>query len=460
MGPPDEKCEFMMFSIESTREEKRFRLAIIGLSVLSAAALAVTVWIMIDFLREQSIVDSLVLQLPPQARQSAEYLAGELRWQFRLSMLVILNLVVTAIAVLLLWRAYRASQTSLRDVQALASDIIGSMEQGVITTDLSGTVTSINSRGLELLGAKKRNVGDSIEQLSRLALGEYREDWLSNRSADSPREFVNNKNGQSQTLRAFCQTLRNRDGNEMGSVMQIRDITERKLIEERMRRMERYMGLGSLAGGLHHEIKNPLAALSLHVQLLEEQLTSKDTPDDVKSMLEVIGAEVKRIGSVLEAFRDFASIDQLNLATLDLKALVAQQIALMNPRAEQQKVQIQFDGPSQDFIVEADRTRLEQVILNLIVNAIEAMPDGGDLTVRLFEDEDSACIEVADTGCGIPANLRDKILDPYFTTKTGGTGLGLAFCDKILRQHVGSLDFETSSKGTNFHLCLPKQNAQ
>ncbi|MCR9119709.1 MAG: PAS domain-containing sensor histidine kinase, partial [bacterium] len=130
---------------------KTYRLAIAGLLLLSAAALVGTIWVMVDFLREQVIVDELIQNLPESSMASAKELAGELRWQFRLSILVALNLVVTGFAVVLLWRAYRASLDSLRDFKALASDILGGMSLGVVTTDSMGTITSINKQGLEFL---------------------------------------------------------------------------------------------------------------------------------------------------------------------------------------------------------------------------------------------------------------------------------------------------------------------
>ena len=237
--------------------------------------------------------------------------------------------------------------------------------------------------------------------------------------------------------------------------MQVRDITEQRLIEEKMRRMERYMGLGALAGGLHHEIKNPLAALSLHVQLLEEELANADSSDEVCSMLDVIQSEVKRIGGVLESFRDFASIDELDFYEINLNDLVQRQIKLMQPKADNLQVNLVAELSENELTVNADQVRLEQVLLNLIINALEVMPDGGKLTIVTGQHEGVAYIEVQDTGPGIPESLQGKILDPYFTTKTTGTGLGLAFCDKIIRQHVGSLDFKASDRGTVFRLTLP-----
>lgn len=453
---PLEKQPTSMFSTHVHKETKVYRIAMIGLALLSAMALAITIWIMADFLTEQSIVEDLSDQLPPSAQGSAEYLAGELQWQFRLIILVVINLVVTAIALVLLWRAYRASQASLIDMQTLANNIIGSMEQAVMTTDLQGNLTSINRRAIGMFDASLEDVGSPIEKVSSLnLLGNFRREWLDGVQKSSHQEFSIETLGTRRTLRASCQTLRDREDKEMGNVMQVRDITDQQLTEERMRRMERYMGLGSLAGGLHHEIKNPLAALSLHVQLLEEELASAGSSDDVHSMLDVIQSEVKRIGGVLESFRDFASIDQLDLNEININEMVARQIKLMQPKADSQDVKIEAVLADRSLRLQGDEVRLEQVLLNLIVNSLEAMPEGGKLSILTKTSDETAFLEVADTGPGIPESLRGKILEPYFTTKTSGTGLGLAFCDKIVRQHGGSLDFETSENGTVFRLSLP-----
>lgn len=246
----------------------------------------------------------------------------------------------------------------------------------------------------------------------------------------------------------------------MGNVVQIRDVTEPVLIEQRMRRMERYMGLGSLAAGLHHEIKNPLAALSLHCQLLQEELEPSHPTPEVQEMLGVIQAEVTRVGGVLESFRDFASLGQLNLTPLDVSRLVQRQVRLLEPRARQHKVEISLDLPTDPLpMIKADRVRLEQVLVNLLVNAIEAMPDGGALhvTVSFHAQTHPPLVRVAveDSGPGIPDSLRDRVFDPYFTTKREGTGMGLALCDKIISQHHGNLEYQRVAGRTTFEFALP-----
>ena len=444
-----------MFRVRSTESDRTLRLAIVAVLALSVAALWVTVWVMVDFLAEQEIVNELIDDLPPASKGKAETLAGELKWQFRLSMLIVLNLVVTAFALVLLTRAYRSSQQSLRDIKALAADILSSVDQAVLTTDEAGIVTSINQGGMDLLHTTDGCVGRPLMELSsEFALEEFRQNAVTEGRTKAIHDFEVASNKSRRTLRGFCQPLQDFEGDEIGNVLQLRDVTERVLVDERLRRMERYMGLGSLAAGLHHEIKNPLAALSLHVQLLEERIEEGDVSAEIQQMLGVIKAEVRRIGGVLEGFRDFASVDELNLSHVDLKALVERQVELVTPRIKQAHIEFHIDHTSFPEVV-ADGIRLEQVLLNLLLNAIDAMPDGGELTITTNVIDDAVEICVTDTGCGVPVDLRDRILDPYFTTKSQGTGLGLALCEKIMRQHDGSLEFRSTEDGTTFEMKLP-----
>ncbi len=227
-------------------------------------------------------------------------------------------------------------------------------------------------------------------------------------------------------------------------------------MEERLRRMERYMGLGSLAAGLQHEIKNPLNALSLHIQLLCERLQKDSCDEEVNEMLEVLHLEVKRIGVVLDGFRNYASIHQIGRAPVDVKLLLEKLIRLLRPDAEQKNVQLEAVLPSSvSGVIQADAAQLEQVFLNLALKRncchdrrwnleISNRGTGRQIANRYqrYRHWHSARIPIA--------NLRSLLHD-----QTRRIGMGLALCDKIVRQHDGSIDFQTSSKGTTFSVLLP-----
>ncbi|MCC9608491.1 PAS domain-containing sensor histidine kinase [Blastopirellula sp. JC732] len=449
-----------MFRVRPNGSERSFRRAIVTLLALILTAFLATAWVMGDlFFRESQILHDLLRELPPKLETQGEALEGQLRWTIRLSVLAILNLAVTAVAIYLLWRAYRNSQDSLRDVKALAADILSSMDQAVITTDLRGAVTSVNARAMEMLSVTDACVGQSLDALSpSLSLDELRIEAEANPPSQLVRDFPVATASSQRTLRAYCQPLQNHEEMNIGSVIQLQDVTERVLLDEQMLRMERFMGLGSLAAGLHHEIKNPLSALSLHIQLLEEQLAASQRSDEVNESLEVIQTEIVRIGGVLENFRDYAMSQHLSLSPVDVSEVCIRQTRLFQPRAKAANVEIRIEtSPSELPKISADRVRLEQVLLNLLINAEEAMRDGGVLTVRTFlhESGSAVVIQVIDTGIGIPEGMQTRIFDPYFTTKSAGTGMGLAITDKIVRQHNGELQCWNSTEGTIFQVTLP-----
>ncbi len=424
---------------------------------LSLAAGGVTIWLIQEVHREQEIIDHVLGQLSPATTSSLKELPGELKWQFWLSLLVLFNGVAMIVALVVLARAYHASQTSLQDIKSLATDILASMDQSVITTDHSGIVTSLNPRAQFMYDITYDRVDKPIESLlvgdDQLAV--LCRHVLRSREAVHDRDIPFRRNGSMVFYRADCCPLHDAYGRDQGTVLYIRDVTERVLVEDRLRRMERYMGLGSLAAGLHHEIKNPLGALSLHVQLLDERLEGLERPDDVAEMLGVLKTEVIRISGVLENFRSFASVSTLRNESTQLTALITNIVQLVKPQAEIQKVTMHVEQAESvpEFLI--DPGKIKQVLLNLVVNSLEAMPDGGTLVVRLSRQGEHCLLEVQDTGSGIPENVRRSVFDPYFTTKSEGTGMGLALCEKIIRQHNGQLDFETGTQWTTFRIRLP-----
>jgi two-component system nitrogen regulation sensor histidine kinase GlnL len=200
-----------------------------------------------------------------------------------------------------------------------------------------------------------------------------------------------------------------------------------------------------------------LSALALHAQLLEEHFGG-DADREVAENLAVLKTEVTRIGGVLESFRDFASTQKLNRSDASLFETVEQTVRLIRPQAERQNVRVMVERPADSSPrASVDVSKLEQVLLNVILNGMEAMPEGGELTIRLGKAVEMAHIEIADTGPGIPENIGDQVFDPYFTTKGEGSGMGLAICDKIIRQHGGQIDFDSSPEGTVFRISIPME---
>lgn len=447
-----------MFHVYETRVSRGFQLAIGGLALLSLTALVVTFWILADFQREQEIVAKIIRDLPDSDLAVARELAGELRFQSQLSILLVLNIIATGIAVVLLVRAYLNSERSLREVKVLASDVLASMDQGVLTTDRKEIITSINPRGRQLLGLEGTVIGRPLSDVGNehTLLCVICSHVNAHHSPVRDCDYTITSQGHEQTLRAGCSLLRNERQEELGTVLHVRDVTERALMEQRLRRMERYAGLGSLATGLQHEIKNPLSALSLHVQLLDEALVEQSSTKEIDEMLGVIRTEINRLAAVLEGFRDYASMSEPGRSAVDLSALIKKLVRFIGPQAEQQQVKIEVHLPEEKLPdMQADSIHIDQVLLNLALNALQAMPDSGTLSISLSRQGDWYRIDVSDSGKGIPIEFRERIFDPYFTTRNEGTGMGLALCEKIVRQHDGTIELTTGSSGTTFTVLLP-----
>jgi PAS domain S-box-containing protein len=367
---------------------------------------------------------------------------------------------VALAAAAFLWhrRQNVAAQESLRRVKLLAHDILASMEQGVVTTDNEARVTSINSGAVRLLGASEECVG---HPLARLASAEVPLDGicrqvLGRHEPVRDRECAVQREGGTRLLLASAHELKDTNGRALGCVIHLRDVTERMRMKEQVWRLERLASLSTLASGLHHEIKNPLTALGIHVQLIEERLRDPNAPEPVGELLAVLKSEVRRLNGVLERFRDYASLPRLCLSPTDVPEVLDDVARLIRPQAEAQGVRMSLarDGKPPPR-VPLDAEKFREAVLNLVVNALEAMPGGGELLVGARSGDGALTVEVRDTGPGIPPEVLEQLFKPYVSTKPRGTGMGLAMVEKLVSQHGGRVTFQTGPRGTTFQLSLP-----
>ncbi len=223
-------------------------------------------------------------------------------------------------------------------------------------------------------------------------------------------------------------------------------------LEAQVRRAERLSALGTLAGGLAHEVRNPLASIRASAQVLAEESDDPETGE----YLAVIQNEADRINRLVESLLDYARPEHVEVGPVDLNQLVDDVAHLTQSYAAQAGVEVAVTSPPDGLVVRGERDRLHQCLLNLALNAIQAMPGGGRLSLTLNRVGDQACLVVADTGPGIPADDLPRIFDPFFSTKDDGTGLGLAIVQRIVADHRGEIGVESVvGEGTTFRLWLP-----
>jgi two-component system sensor histidine kinase HydH len=368
---------------------------------------------------------------------------------------------ILAIGVAAIWwlrRRYLSSQNFLRQVKMLAHDILASMDRGVVTTNCEAIITSINSAAIDLLGVDLECVGRPLATICPpdVSLLEICREVVGKKAAVRDRVFNMERVGCARRLQVDGHVLKDIQGTSLGCVLHLHDVTERMLLEERMRRMERFLSLATLASGLHHEIKNPLTALSLHIQLLEESLLNGPPGEAVDELVGVLKTEVCRLNGVLESFRSFANLSHLTIQSTDALDVVEKAIRLIRPQAAEQGITITLLHPEKELPpVPLDAEKFEQAVLNLVINALEAMPEGGRLTIATTVADDELRVSIQDSGSGIPPDIQPNLFQPYFSTKEKGSGMGLALSEKLISQHGGRLGYQTGPEGTTFEIAIP-----
>lgn len=239
-----------------------------------------------------------------------------------------------------------------------------------------------------------------------------------------------------------------------GLLVRLRDPEAQRKIGRELQTADRLAAISRVSGGVAHEVKNPLNAILLHVEVAKAKLSRGDT--DVQPQMEIISREILRLDRVVKTFLDFTKPVELNLATVPVQELLGEIVELARPQAESAKIRVNVVQEAEGATVRVDRDLLKQAVLNVVVNAIEAMPQGGELRFTARVDDDTAEIRVSDTGTGIPPEVRDKIFRLYFTTRKEGSGIGLAMTFRIVQLHDGTIDFTSEpGKGTTFFIRLP-----
>jgi signal transduction histidine kinase len=240
----------------------------------------------------------------------------------------------------------------------------------------------------------------------------------------------------------------------LGALVTLHDLESVEEIESELELSRRMAAIGRLTSGVGHEVKNPINAIVVHLELLKTKLGGENAP--AGRHLEVIEAEIHRLDRVVQTLVDFSRPVELQLHEQDLRQVVGDVLALATEELSTRNVTLQSSLPSNPLIANVDADLLKQAVINVIQNGAQAMPDGGKLRVALEDDRKNAVLRIADEGTGIPDEIRDKIFDLYFTTKSEGSGIGLAMTYRILQLHHGSVELQSDvSRGTEFVLRIP-----
>jgi PAS domain S-box-containing protein len=243
-------------------------------------------------------------------------------------------------------------------------------------------------------------------------------------------------------------------GVPIGALLTVRDAESVRRIENEIELSRRLAAIGRLTSGVAHEVKNPINAIVIHLEILRERILQLD-PESRRHM-DIINSEIHRLDRVVKTLVDFSRPVELKLTVLDLRSLAAEVVALAAPEARSHKVEMIQHLGAKPLPVRVDADLMKQAILNVVLNGVQSMLEGGTLTLRAFASSQAAVLEVQDTGAGISPEIRDKIFNLYFTTKKSGSGIGLALTYRAMQLHNGALDLDSEArKGTTFRFMLP-----
>jgi len=348
------------------------------------------------------------------------------------------------------------------------------MRNGVIAVRRDGTLALINdeayrifsvTRGPDDIGRPFADVLGARTDIIRVLSSVFELSHLPNRAEMRLKDL-------GRVIGYTLSQVRNDEGEATGAVMFFKDLTQVEQMEERERLRDRLASLGQMAAGIAHELKNPLAGIEVMAGLLRRQVP--DSPD-AQSLLADIISEAKLANAIVVEMLEFVRPIRLQVEPFELADVVHQAVTMAESKVARGEVAVTLDIPAGLPAIDGDQYQLSQVFTNLIANAFEALDGAGALTISAAlgsiepdpafagpadEPTPVVFIDVADNGPGVSAELRDKIFNPFFTTKPKGSGLGLAIVRKIVDAHDGRIDLSsTPDTGTRFRVTLPVASA-
>jgi two-component system, sporulation sensor kinase E len=346
-----------------------------------------------------------------------------------------------------------ASENELLEV------VLDSMTDGVMVTDTDHLVTSINKSGERMLPLKTSEFHEkrAWEVIEDRDLAEFLRMSLVAEERIDEKELSFGSSGSTRTL-SFSLMPMVRDGVIEGNILHIEDVTEKRQKEARLRRAESLASLTTLAAGVAHEIKNPLGSIGIHIQLIQKILRNPKEIDldTLKKYLDIINEEIERLNGIVVDFLFAVRPMDTELQSENINEIIRETLDFVQFELSEAGVKLHEELDEALPNITLDKKYIKQALLNMIKNAVAAMNEGGILTIRTFQKDDSVQLEIEDTGHGIDKEEIDKIFEPYYTTKEFGSGLGLTNVYKIVKEHGGEITLNSVvGEGTVFTISLP-----
>jgi len=356
--------------------------------------------------------------------------------------------------------SYRVAKQSLQDTSAFANEVVSHLPVGLIATDRSGHVTFFNAAAEKITDLNKNLIhnqkADGLlpEGLCGVQKKLDQGEIITEREMECT--FTENRVVPVSVSAAH---IMNEEGEFLGQILILRDLSEIRRLQDKVRRQEKLAAMGGLAAGVAHEVRNPLSSIKALATFFTGQF---DEGSEAHEAAKVMVQEVDRLNRVITELLEFSRPTDLKRQPSDIGLLISRSIQLVRQDAINKNIEIKVNAGEDICPAWADPDRLTQCLLNLYLNAIQAMENGGTLKVKYTMDEtENVKISISDTGRGISSEQLKKIFDPYFTTKSKGTGLGLAIVHKIIEAHEGHIEVNSAiDQGTSFSIEIPCEHRE
>jgi PAS domain S-box-containing protein len=331
--------------------------------------------------------------------------------------------------------------------------LMSTLQDGLILFTRDGRIVLVSASAERFIGRPRGEMlGQMVEEVfnDSTRLGRIVLDAFALRQEVPSREIEMEHGRRVQLALDFISER----GVAIGALLTVRDAESVRRIENEIELSRRLAAIGRLTSGVAHEVKNPINAIVIHLEILRERMLQLDP--ETRRHMDIINSEIHRLDRVVKTLVDFSRPVELKLQAVDLRDLAGEVVALASPEARSHRVDVVLQMGEQPLPVRVDTDLMKQAILNVVINGVQAMPDGGMLTLRGFTSGQAAVLEVQDTGGGISPEIRDKIFNLYFTTKKSGSGIGLALTYRAMQLHNGALDLDSEARqGTIFRFMLP-----
>ncbi len=353
----------------------------------------------------------------------------------------------------------------LQESQARLSGILENAVDSIITINERGVIESCNPATEQVFGyATAEMIGQNIKMLMPPLYREAHDSYIANYLNTGAKRIIGigrevtgqRKDGSHFPMHLAVSEVRLDQRRLFTGI--VRDLTEQKRLEKQVLQAERLATIGKMAAKVAHEIRNPLSSISLNAELLEDEISGYDAVNtgEAKSLLKSMIAEIDRVTALTEEYLQFSRLPQVNPTPGSIQQVLEEVLEFVRHDLSQKKIDVHFRAGKKIGETRFDRAQLRRVFLNIIRNAMEAMPKGGRLKIHLEEKKPYALVNIADTGTGIPEAIVAKIFEPFFTTKDFGTGLGLAIVQQIIDEHHGEISCQSKvGEGTTFSIALP-----